>query len=306
MKEYPLVSIIVPVFKAEQFLSRCIESLLRQTYENIEILLIDDGSPDQSGLLCDKFALNSHKIRVFHKENGGVSSARNLGLKYAKGEWISFVDADDFVSDDYFECDYSEKIDIFQKSYRIITEKSDKSKIFDVKDKSLSSKEMIYKFFVRERTNALWDKIIRKKVISNNKFNEDVLIGEDFLFFLSLIKRVNNYHFCSKGHYNYYVHTGSAMDSINEDALSRAKIMLNNIDHINNILCAEKEKQLRYSIIYQSYINVLCGYRLILPKKDIVLLKSYLHNMKFNNLYYVSPNVKIKLFVKKIMSFLWL
>lgn len=305
MSRYPLISIIVPVFKAERYLSRCVDSLLRQTYSNIEILLVDDGSPDHSGVLCDKIALKDKRIRVFHKENGGVSSARNLGLKHAKGEWISFVDADDSVSEDFFQCNYFDTIDIFQKSYKIIYEDKGECVSVDVVDKSLFTEEMIYTHFVRKRTNALWDKIIRRDVIADNKFNENVLVGEDFLFSLSLIREVKHYQLCSRGHYNYYIHKGSAMDVINNDTLGKVKIMFDNINHINNILCSENSNRLRSSIIYQSYINVLCGYRSILSKTELSMLKFYLHNMKLEDLYYVPNKVRIKLFVKRFMSFLW-
>ena len=91
----PIISIIVPVYNTEKYLDQCIQSVLAQTYTNWELLLIDDGSTDSSGAICDKYAAEDNRIRVFHKENGGVSSARNLGLDNAQGEWISFVDADD-------------------------------------------------------------------------------------------------------------------------------------------------------------------------------------------------------------------
>lgn len=95
------------------------------------------------------------------------------------------------------------------------------------------------------------------------------------------------------------------MDVINKDLFGRVKIMFDNINHINKILCAEDDKSLRNSIIYQSYINVLCGYRSILSKEELNFLKTYLRNMKSEDLYYVSNNVRIKLFVKRFISFLW-
>lgn len=91
----PKVSIIVPVYKAEKYLRRCIDSIITQTFTDWELLLIDDGSPDDSGKICDEYAIKDKRIRVFHKENGGVSSARNLALDYCQGEWIMFLDADD-------------------------------------------------------------------------------------------------------------------------------------------------------------------------------------------------------------------
>ena len=93
----PKISVIVPVYNAEKYLHRCIDSILSQTFTDFELLLINDGSKDSSGAICDEYAAKDNRVRVFHKENGGASSARNLGLDNAKGEWIAFVDSDDLL-----------------------------------------------------------------------------------------------------------------------------------------------------------------------------------------------------------------
>lgn len=98
-----LLSIIVPVYKAEKHLDRCVESILSQTYGNIELVLVDDGSPDASPAMCDSWAKRDWRVRVIHKKNNGASSARNAGLDMASGEYIGFVDADDFVEPDMYE-----------------------------------------------------------------------------------------------------------------------------------------------------------------------------------------------------------
>lgn len=107
----PLISVIVPVYNVEKYLPRCIDSIIDQTFKNFELLLIDDGSKDKSGEICDEYAKRDNRIKVFHKENGGVSSARNVGLDSAKGEWIIFCD-----SDDEFYCNaFKSYNDIIQK-----------------------------------------------------------------------------------------------------------------------------------------------------------------------------------------------
>lgn len=93
----PKISVIVPVYNVEKFLRRCIDSILAQTFTDFELLLIDDGSKDKSGEICDEYAAKDARIRVFHKQNGGVSSARNLGIDKAQGEWVYFVDSDDWI-----------------------------------------------------------------------------------------------------------------------------------------------------------------------------------------------------------------
>ena len=107
LKMNELISIIVPVYKVERYLEKCIKSLINQTYQNIEIILVDDGSTDNCPQICDDFATKDKRIRVIHKANGGLSSARNVGLDAAKGEYISFIDSDDYVAADMIERAYS-------------------------------------------------------------------------------------------------------------------------------------------------------------------------------------------------------
>ena len=97
----PLISIIVPIYNSEETLNRCVDSILNQTFHDWELLLIDDGSTDKSGEICDEYAATDSKIKVFHKENGGVSLARNLGMDNAKGIWIAFCDSDDYVDENW-------------------------------------------------------------------------------------------------------------------------------------------------------------------------------------------------------------
>ena len=94
------ISIIVPIYKVQDYLDECIESIINQTYSNIEVILVDDGSPDRCPQMCDEWAKRDSRIRVIHKKNGGLSSARNAGLDVANGEYISFVDSDDFICSD--------------------------------------------------------------------------------------------------------------------------------------------------------------------------------------------------------------
>ena len=103
----PLISVIVPVYNVEQWLPRCIESLLIQTYPNIEIILSDDGSTDECGVICDEYSKKDNRIKVIHKNNGGLSDARNCAIKQANGEYLTFVDSDDYVTNDYVETLYN-------------------------------------------------------------------------------------------------------------------------------------------------------------------------------------------------------
>ena len=108
-----LISVIIPVYNVELYLRRCIDSVIKQTYKNLEIILVDDGSTDKSGEICDEYASLDNRISVIHKENGGLSSARNAGLKNAHGEYFGFVDSDDAIVEDMYEYLY----DILLKNY---------------------------------------------------------------------------------------------------------------------------------------------------------------------------------------------
>ena len=102
-----MLSVVIPIYNVEKYLKRCIDSVISQTYKNIEIILVDDGSPDKCGEICDLYALKDKRIKVIHKENGGLSDARNIGTKAANGKYIAFIDSDDYISSDYFEYLYS-------------------------------------------------------------------------------------------------------------------------------------------------------------------------------------------------------
>lgn len=106
-----MISVIVPSYNVELYLERCVQSLVSQTYTDLEIILVDDGSTDGTGELCDKLARRDHRIKVIHKENGGLSDARNAGIKIATGEYYSFIDGDDFIEADTYECMISEMAD---------------------------------------------------------------------------------------------------------------------------------------------------------------------------------------------------
>lgn len=117
-----LVSIIVPVYKVEQYLSRCVDSILQQSYSNLEIILVDDGSPDSCGMICDEYQKKDSRVQVIHKSNGGLSDARNYGIEAAQGKYLAFVDSDDWLDFDMIDILYrvltSQDADIAECSYR--------------------------------------------------------------------------------------------------------------------------------------------------------------------------------------------
>lgn len=190
------ISVIIPVYNTEHYLPRCIESILAQTFTDFELLLIDDGSKDNSGRICDEYAAKDSRIRVFHKKNGGVSSARNLGLDKAQGEWIAFVDSDDWIYTDYFEEMLSKSIhaDLVVSSYIV------EGKI-DPWDKPLNlqtyTKDSIRDCLEENIHNisflAPWCKLFNRNIIEQKliRFNTFIKQGEDSLFNLDYLKYVS-------------------------------------------------------------------------------------------------------------------
>ena len=185
----PKISVIVPVYNTEKFLHRCIDSVLVQTYKDFELLLIDDGSKDSSGAICDEYAEKDARVRVFHKENGGVSSARNLGLDNAKGEWITFVDADDWVDDCWLQSINSEvyrhsDTDIIRYGYNCYNEEG----VFleSVRAECTMIADNPEQFIVYSESNKyyemVWNSAFRTTLVSNIRFRTDIQWSEDYLF----------------------------------------------------------------------------------------------------------------------------
>lgn len=223
----PKISVIVPVYKAENYLHRCVDSLLAQTFQDFEILLVDDGSPDCSGEICDEYARKDKRVRVFHKENGGVSSARNLGLDNARGEWICFVDSDDWVEEDMLAtiCSLIQskgQIDILFFGFQYDYPQAQIGKKQEVK------KEMKYAYcdtietilrscYWLEKMGAFgWtcNKMFRWEIIQSNKirFDETVSLHEDHLFTLDYVRYVKNLVMMPYYPYHYRVLDDSLMN----------------------------------------------------------------------------------------------
>lgn len=284
-----LLSVIIPVFNAEKYIRKCIESILIQRKIPLEIILIDDGSTDNSLEICYDYAQKDQRVKVFHKRNGGVSSARNIGLDLSHGYWISFVDADDYVSRDFYD-DIMEypKADIIQKSYIEIPP----SKSARLTSKDLVTSNEIEYYFVRKRNNALWDKLIKREIIGDIRFDTQIRIGEDFMFFLALIHKVRRYSFSDVGQYCYVKNIDSAMAKAKNPAI-RLNVLFENIENIRKY---SFNKSLGISIIAQTYIPLIFAMSSYLSKEQFTNLFLICKRIKWKDLRYVSFMHKIKLF----------
>ncbi len=209
-----LISIIVPVFNVEKYLNKCIDSIINQTYRDLDIILVDDGSIDQSGRICDDYAKIDDRITVVHKNNEGVSAARNVGINHAKGKWISFVDADDWVNLNMYEVLVEEARDYdltffanteYYKdnsiiSYSLPTFESNKRDKMEEFILFLKKNCIHYEFF-----GFTWNKLFRNDIIRNNNllFLSGLSFREDEIFTLNYCHYIKSLKFIPLPLYNY-------------------------------------------------------------------------------------------------------
>ena len=197
----PKVSVIVPVYKVEKYIGKCIESILSQTFKDFELILVDDGSPDSSGAICDQYAQKDSRIQVIHKTNGGVSSARNLGLDKARGQWITFVDADDYVDSSFCIIDDEEKNDIIIKPHFIVgvDDSIKEQKQFDFASSITNIDEFLSKNLDAVIFRTPWGKFFKSNILKNIRFPLGQRIGEDTAFMFTVLSETQKIVLNSKG-----------------------------------------------------------------------------------------------------------
>ena len=173
--EKPLISIIIPVYKVEKYLEKCIKSVLSQTYKNLQIILVDDGSPDNCGNICDDYARVDNRIEVIHKANGGLSDARNVGLKAARGEYIGFVDSDDYVSNEMFENLYntliSNDVDVSICNFYIVIDNKNIIKNADNGVKIYNKLEILKEILLDKKIQSYaWNKLYKRELFKDIEY----------------------------------------------------------------------------------------------------------------------------------------
>lgn len=175
MIDLPLVSVIIPIYKVEQYLPQCVESVLKQTYENLQIILIDDGSPNDCGKICDNYAMTDCRIQVIHKENGGLSDARNVGAKIADGEFIYYLDSDDYIDSDTIrllvEKQHETNVDIVMANYYYTYSTREEIANLSFQEETLLNNYEAMKALVRgEIETFAWGKLIKTSIAKRYDF----------------------------------------------------------------------------------------------------------------------------------------
>ena len=263
------ISVIIPIYNAEKYLERCINSLLNQTYSDYEIILVDDGSKDNSGNICDYYAYKYSNIKVIHKENGGSGSARNVGISKAKGNYISFVDADDYVKNNFLErmveLAYIYNADLVECSFEIVKNYNNKLEETDNKCKTInkmSNIEMLEAFCSKKdylKSAVLWNKLIKKELFNNLKFIEGKGIDDEYIIH-ELLYRSKISIVIDDKLYFYYMSEGSQMRSGYSlkalDSIEAIENQLKFFKHINN-------NKLYNMLLYRYYSAICINYYLI-------------------------------------------
>ena len=217
MSEYPQISVIVPVYRVEQYLRRCLDSIINQTYRNLEIILVDDGSPDSCGAICDAYAQKDPRIKVIHQKNGGVSAARNAGLDMASGSWIGWVDSDDWIEPDMYEYlifyALQAKADIAVCSrceqYR------EKSVMRGWTEERRLNTEQALRLLLENNTmqNFLWDKLWRRELFERIRFPAGKTF-EDIAVMHRLFEKAETVLCLPEAKYHYFQRPGSIVSDV--------------------------------------------------------------------------------------------
>ena len=204
----PLISVIIPVYNVEPFLSRCLESVTKQDYQNLEIVVIDDGSTDRSGRICEQWAEKDKRVKVFHKENGGLSDARNAGIDCCTGEYISFVDSDDFLEPTCISYLYelvkrSDLCKLSQANHRIIWENNTEHYYTGDQDSILSAHDAAEAVLFHDRVNvSAWGKLYHRSVFDDIRYPKGRLF-EDTYVFGDVLMKTGTYIYGHIPQYNY-------------------------------------------------------------------------------------------------------
>ena len=244
MKNNALISVIIPVYKVEKFLPKCLDSILGQTYKNLEIILIDDGSTDNSGKICDEYAQKDARIHVIHQENHGLSNARNAGLKIAHGEYIAFVDSDDYI-----------ELDMYEYLWKLISkENADVAMCNTCEDEGFHSQKPIdvayvmgpiQKYFEFSDWMAPWNKLYKRELIGDTCFDPTTSCGEDELFNFELAKKDALVALGNQSKYHYRCNQNSNSVTVNFRP-----------SHLNQIILIDKtlaySKERNWTIHYKT------------------------------------------------------
>ena len=223
-----MISIIVPVYNAEKYLHRCVDSILNQTYKNFELILVDDGSKDCSLQMCNEYSLKDNRVKVIHQENSGVSVARNVGLNFCSGQFIAFVDADDYIGPTMIskmlsgvQCGADIVISGFVRCHE-----KQKKEVFVNAPKEFDLRTLKANYDIYKISNSVFAKLYRRDLLGDIKFNDKVSMGEDLLFNLQYYNNCSNFACMHEADYYYdCTNCDSAMHNFKVEYIACQKLL---------------------------------------------------------------------------------
>lgn len=284
------ISVIVPVYNAEQYLNQCIDSILNQTLDSFELILLNDGSKDGSGAICDEYAEKYDNVSVYHLENGGPARARNIGISKAKGEYIGFVDSDDYIDEKMYEVLFSESqernADIVMCTYSI---KSENETVlcnmnYEAYYDSDSMKELILRYSSTDHNGlfSVCNKIFRRQLIVDNRlvFDEQLIRAEDAWFVFDCLKCAKKVSFINEPFYYYRQVETSTMHTIQNDRFERSKAFRNKLQSENDSLNLTYDKnEFFYEFLYECFTYCRAMYQ----KKNVDAVNAVINDDFFKN-----------------------
>lgn len=224
------ISVIIPVYNVAEYLPECLTSVITQSYHNLEIILINDGSTDRSGMICDEFACKDSRIRVIHQENGGAAAAKNAGLRVATGEYLSFVDSDDFLAPDAYEYMVSllekSRADVVQCAFRDVFADECKDRITENRIIAYSTEAYLLRFTTEWTCGLLWDKLYRRILFTGVFFEEGHRIDDEYFTYQGIMN-AKQIVYSPQIVYNYRQRASSVM----KDRAAQEQILLERLDY---------------------------------------------------------------------------
>lgn len=256
-----LISIIVPVYNVEKYIHKCVDSIISQTYTNLQIILVDDGSTDHCGEICDQYAAKDNRITVIHNKNNGVSSARNCGLSHVKGEYVLFIDSDDWIETVFVQkiCEFidnNQKADIFLFDYYeyksedkrrqyfnydnfqlFRKEETDETRTIRFLQTSMLSKSMASMYNSTYSIGVPWGKAYRTEIIKNNNINFDtsLVLNEDVIFNIEVFDCCKTVLYCAEPMYHYRLFEESSVKKINKNPENAISVRMDIIVKLGDI-----------------------------------------------------------------------
>lgn len=287
------ISVIVPVYKVENYLERCIKSLLNQSYTDFELLLVNDGSPDYSGMICDRYAEKDSRVRVIHQKNMGVSYARNIGLENAKGAFVAFVDSDDEVEENYLSCMMSvgTQIDIVMCGMKHINTSGELWHITSFKNEKVAnmSRDKILQIMGSKAGEFIQSKRFKKSIIDNREIQFDVAMnfGEDTYFMAQYLCACSTAQYIDASPYVYYKYEHHTLSEFSIEYVERLELVNEKIKgvlttHFGEINEISAWKQCCFGIYYFCIFYILQSDNYNFVKKYLMLSK-ICKNKKFQS-----------------------